>query len=81
VGPRPGLDAVVKREKSHHSSYQELNRGRPASSLVSLLPELPGLLVPLNLIILGILRNEISKVCLAIFNNFIYRPITFHFCV
>jgi hypothetical protein len=32
VSPRPGLDVVVNRKKSHHCPCQELNPGRPARS-------------------------------------------------
>jgi hypothetical protein len=39
VGPRVGLDAVVKRHKSHHCPCGESNSGRPACSLVSVLSE------------------------------------------
>jgi hypothetical protein len=35
--PRAGLDAVAKRRKSHHYPRRELNLGRPARSLVSIL--------------------------------------------
>jgi len=41
VGPIAGLDAVVKRNESHHCSCRESNSGRPARSLVSTLTELP----------------------------------------
>jgi hypothetical protein len=41
VGLRAGLDAVAKRKKSHQCPCWELNPGRPARSLVSVLTELP----------------------------------------
>jgi hypothetical protein len=40
VGPRAGLDAVARGE-SRQCPYRELNPGRPARSLVSILTELP----------------------------------------
>jgi len=40
VGPRAGLDAIAKRTISHHCLCWELNPGRPARSLVSILTEL-----------------------------------------
>jgi len=40
VGPRADLDAVAKRKKSHHCSYRELNPGRPARNLVTILTTL-----------------------------------------
>jgi hypothetical protein len=41
VGPRVGPDAVARRKKSHHCCCRDLNPGRPARSLVSVLTELP----------------------------------------
>jgi len=41
VGPRSGLDAVAKGKKSHHFHCRELNPGRPAHSLVSVVTKLP----------------------------------------
>jgi hypothetical protein len=43
VGPRAVLDTVVKKKKrkSHHYPCRELNPGRPAHSLISILTELP----------------------------------------
>jgi len=40
VGPRTGLDAVVKIKKSHHWRSRELNPGRPALNLVPIFTEL-----------------------------------------
>jgi hypothetical protein len=40
VGPRVGLDAVAKSNKSHHCPCQELNSSRPARSLVTIPTEL-----------------------------------------
>jgi len=37
VGIRAGLDAVAKRKKSRHRLCREVNSGRPACSLVSIL--------------------------------------------
>jgi hypothetical protein len=34
------LDAVAKRKKSHHCTCWDLNRGRPASSLITKLTDL-----------------------------------------
>jgi len=44
VGPRPGLDPVARKTNSHHCASHELNHGRPARSLVTILTELPQLL-------------------------------------
>jgi len=40
MGLRATLDAVAKRKKSHHGPCRELNTGRPARNLVSILTEL-----------------------------------------
>jgi hypothetical protein len=40
VDPRAVLDAVVKREKIHHCPRQEVNPGRLAPSLLTILTEL-----------------------------------------
>jgi hypothetical protein len=40
VGPRAGLDEVMKRKKSLPSPYRESNPGCPTRSLVSILTEL-----------------------------------------
>jgi len=40
VGPKAGLDAVAKRKVSYHCPFRELNRDRPARSLVCTLTEL-----------------------------------------
>jgi hypothetical protein len=45
VGPTAGLGAVAKREKSPIIACRELNPGRPARSLISILTELPRLLL------------------------------------
>jgi hypothetical protein len=44
VGPRSGLDAMMKRKKSHHCPCTELNPSYPARSLLPTLAELPQLL-------------------------------------
>jgi hypothetical protein len=38
------LDTAVAKKKSHHCPCRELNRGRPAPSLVTILIELPRLI-------------------------------------
>jgi hypothetical protein len=46
LGPRAGLDAVAKKEKSSHCPYRELNRHRPAhGGLVTKLTKLSRLLL------------------------------------
>jgi hypothetical protein len=40
VGPRTGLDAVAKRKIKSHYTCRELNPGRPARSIVTVLTEL-----------------------------------------
>jgi hypothetical protein len=44
VGPRAGLEPVVKRK--YPSACRESNRGRPVRSLVTILTELPRLTAP-----------------------------------
>jgi len=41
VGPRAGVEAIARRKISYQCSCQELNPGRPARSLVTVLTEQP----------------------------------------
>jgi len=43
VGPRTGLEAVVKRKKIHHCPLPGTDLGRPARSLVNILTDLPAM--------------------------------------